>query len=120
MTSGGQAPMSVKPAASVTYVPLDHPRTPGRANVPGPLPQMVARATRAAAAQPDKPNRAIHEPPLGLRQSGTTNPGAGVRVSTARASGKVRIPPIRGRAGELKVIGALIAAVAQGRGGYWS
>jgi DNA-binding CsgD family transcriptional regulator len=29
----------------------------------------------------------------------------------------VRIPPIRGRAGELKVIGALIAAVAQGRGG---
>src|ERR1700741_3175968 len=26
-------------------------------------------------------------------------------------------PPIRGRAGELKVIGALIAAVAQGRGG---
>ena len=29
----------------------------------------------------------------------------------------MRIPPIRGRAGELKVIGALIAAVAQGRGG---
>jgi DNA-binding CsgD family transcriptional regulator len=28
----------------------------------------------------------------------------------------VSIPPIRGRAGELKVIGALIAAVAQGRG----
>ena len=26
-------------------------------------------------------------------------------------------PPIRGRAGELKEIGALIAAVAQGRGG---
>jgi predicted ATPase len=26
-------------------------------------------------------------------------------------------PPIRGRAGELKVIGALVAAVAQGRGG---
>ncbi|MGA8546549.1 MAG: AAA family ATPase [Mycobacterium sp.] len=40
-----------------------------------------------------------------------------VRVSTARASGKVQIPPIRGRAGELNVIGALIAAVAQGRGG---
>jgi DNA-binding CsgD family transcriptional regulator/predicted negative regulator of RcsB-dependent stress response len=38
-------------------------------------------------------------------------------VSTAKASRKVRIPPIRGRAGELKVIGALIAAVAQGRGG---
>ena len=29
----------------------------------------------------------------------------------------MRIPPIRGRAGELKVVGALIAAVAQGRGG---
>ena len=29
----------------------------------------------------------------------------------------MRIPPIRGRAGELTVIGALIAAVAQGRGG---
>jgi DNA-binding CsgD family transcriptional regulator len=42
---------------------------------------------------------------------------AAVRVSTASASGKVRIPPIRGRAGELKVIGALIATVAQGRGG---
>jgi ATP/maltotriose-dependent transcriptional regulator MalT len=38
-------------------------------------------------------------------------------VSAARASGKVRIPPIRGRAGELKVIGALVSAVAQGRGG---
>jgi len=33
------------------------------------------------------------------------------------ASGKVHIPPIRGRARELNVIGALIAAVAQGRGG---
>jgi DNA-binding CsgD family transcriptional regulator len=42
---------------------------------------------------------------------------AAVRVSAARASGKVRIPPIRGRAGELKVIGALVSAVAQGRGG---
>ena len=29
----------------------------------------------------------------------------------------MRIPPIRGRAGELTVVGALIAAVAQGRGG---
>ena len=38
-------------------------------------------------------------------------------MSAAGASGKVRIPPIRGRAGELKVVGALIAAVAQGRGG---
>ena len=38
-------------------------------------------------------------------------------MSTARASGKVRIPPIRGRAGELEVIEALIAAVAHGRGG---
>ena len=47
----------------------------------------------------------------------TSRRAAAVRVSTARASGKVRIPPIRGRAGELKVIGALIAAVAQGRGG---
>jgi DNA-binding CsgD family transcriptional regulator len=33
------------------------------------------------------------------------------------ASRNVGIPPIRGRAGELKVIGDLIAAVAQGRGG---
>jgi DNA-binding CsgD family transcriptional regulator len=33
------------------------------------------------------------------------------------ASEKVRIPPIRGRAGELNVIDALIAALAQGRGG---
>ncbi|OBB80387.1 LuxR family transcriptional regulator [Mycobacterium colombiense] len=38
-------------------------------------------------------------------------------MSTARASGKLRIPPIRGRASELKEIGALIAAVAHGRGG---
>lgn len=38
-------------------------------------------------------------------------------MSTARASGKVDIPPIRGRARELKVIGALIAAVVHGRGG---
>src|ERR1700756_3865174 len=42
---------------------------------------------------------------------------AAVRVSTARASGNVRIPPIRGRAGELEVIDTLIAAVAHGRGG---
>src|SRR5262249_48625153 len=47
----------------------------------------------------------------------TSHRGAAVRVSTARASEKLRIPPIRGRAGELKAIGALIAAVAQGRGG---
>ena len=47
----------------------------------------------------------------------TSRRWAAVRVSTARASGKVRIRPIRGRAGELKVIGALISAVAQGRGG---
>ncbi|WP_051073767.1 helix-turn-helix transcriptional regulator [Mycobacterium sp. JS623] len=38
-------------------------------------------------------------------------------MSTARASGNLRIPPIRGRAGELEVIDALIAAVAHGRGG---
>ncbi|MDQ2638561.1 MAG: ATP-binding protein, partial [Actinomycetota bacterium] len=38
-------------------------------------------------------------------------------MTTARASGKVRIPPIRGRAAELKVIASLIAAIAQGRGG---
>jgi DNA-binding CsgD family transcriptional regulator len=43
--------------------------------------------------------------------------GRRVRVSAARASGRLRIPPIRGRAGELQVIGALIGAVAQGRGG---
>lgn len=42
---------------------------------------------------------------------------AAVRVSTVRASREASIPPIRGRAGELKVIGALIAGVAQGRGG---
>ena len=47
----------------------------------------------------------------------TSRRWAAVRVSTAGASGKVRIPPIRGRAGELTVVGALIAAVAQGRGG---
>ncbi len=40
-----------------------------------------------------------------------------IRVSTMRASGNVGIPPIRGRARELEVIGALITAVAQGRGG---
>jgi DNA-binding CsgD family transcriptional regulator len=38
-------------------------------------------------------------------------------MSTARASGNVRIPPIRGRAAELEAIEALIAAVAHGRGG---
>lgn len=38
-------------------------------------------------------------------------------MTTARASEKVRIPPIRGRADELKVICSLIAAVARGRGG---
>lgn len=38
-------------------------------------------------------------------------------MSTARDLGKVRVPPIRGRANELKVIGALIAALVQGRGG---
>lgn len=32
-------------------------------------------------------------------------------------SGRVRIPPIRGRADELKAVGELIAAVAQGHGG---
>lgn len=40
-----------------------------------------------------------------------------VRVSDARAPGKVGIPPIRGRARELKVIGELIAALTRGRGG---
>ncbi|OBK13612.1 ATP-binding protein [Mycobacterium asiaticum] len=38
-------------------------------------------------------------------------------MSTAGASGNVRIPPLRGRAGELKVLGELIAGVAQGCGG---
>ncbi|OBI80880.1 AAA family ATPase [Mycobacterium sp. 1245805.9] len=37
-------------------------------------------------------------------------------MSTARASGRVRTPPIRGRPGELEVVGALVSAVAQGRG----
>jgi DNA-binding CsgD family transcriptional regulator len=55
-------------------------------------------------------NGEVFHPPTSRRR-------AAVRVSTARASGKVRIPPIRGRAGELKVIGALLAEVAQGRGG---
>ena len=32
-------------------------------------------------------------------------------------SQRLAIPPIRGRAGELKVIGALVSAVAQGSGG---
>lgn len=40
-----------------------------------------------------------------------------VRVSAANASGQLRTPPIRGRAGELGAIDALIAALAQGRGG---
>src|SRR5262245_66622646 len=47
----------------------------------------------------------------------TSRRWAAVCVSTARTSGKVHIPPIRGRADELTVIGALIAGVAQGRGG---
>src|SRR6185312_11527259 len=55
-------------------------------------------------------NSEVFRPPTSRRW-------AVARVNTARASGNVRIPPIRGRAGELKVIGALIAALAQGRGG---
>lgn len=57
-----------------------------------------------------KHNLEVFDPPTSRRR-------ATVRVSTIGASGKVRIPPIRGRADELKVIGALIAAVTQGRGG---
>ncbi|OBA59562.1 LuxR family transcriptional regulator [Mycobacterium sp. 1100029.7] len=38
-------------------------------------------------------------------------------MSTADASGKLRIPPIRGRTRELKAIGKLVSAVAQGHGG---
>ncbi|MFA1703679.1 AAA family ATPase [Mycobacterium intracellulare] len=38
-------------------------------------------------------------------------------MNTASTSGKVRIPPIRGRAAELKVIDALIAELVKGRGG---
>ncbi|HET9117200.1 MAG TPA: AAA family ATPase, partial [Pseudonocardiaceae bacterium] len=38
-------------------------------------------------------------------------------MSAAKSPEQVRIPPIRGRADELNVIGGLIAAVAQGRGG---
>lgn len=109
--------MSVKPPASATHVPLDHSRTPGRGNVPGPSQQMVAQTRAATTAHRDKPNRAVHEPPFSFRQSGSTDSGAEVRMSTERASGKLRIPPIRGRAGELKVVGALVTAVAQGRGG---
>ncbi|WP_084226602.1 helix-turn-helix transcriptional regulator [Mycobacterium shimoidei] len=53
---------------------------------------MLGRVTHAAApAQRDKPHR--------------------------EASGRVRLPPIRGRTGELRAIEALITAVAQGRAG---
>ena len=111
-------------AAAATHVPLDHPRRPGRANVPGRSQQMVERDSQqtagsktprlATSASGDEDcgrhNGEVFRPPTSRR-------GAAVGVSIARASGKVRIPPIRGRAGELKVIGALIAAVAQGRGG---
>lgn len=38
-------------------------------------------------------------------------------MNTASTSGKVRIPPIRGRAAELKVIDTLIAELVKGRGG---
>src|SRR5215813_11810375 len=55
-------------------------------------------------------NLEVYRPPTSRRW-------AVVCVSTARASGKVHIPPIRGRAGELTVIGALITGVARGRGG---
>ena len=54
---------------------------------------------------------------LGVFRPPTSCRWAGVGVNATRTSGKVRIPPIRGRAGELKVIGTLIAEVAQGRGG---
>ncbi len=47
----------------------------------------------------------------------TSRRWAVTRVSTTRATGNLRIPPIRGRAGELRVIGTLIAALAHGRGG---
>jgi len=116
--------LSLKPTASATYVPLDHPRTPGRANVPGPPQQVVERDSHQMGQR--------NTPTLATSASGGENCGrhngedfrppasrrwAAVRVSTARASAKVPIPPIRGRAGELKVIGTLIAAVAQGHGG---
>ena len=111
-------------AASATYVPLDHPRTPGRASARGPSQQTVERdspqmglrntptlATSASGGENcERRNGEVFRPPTSRRR-------AAVRVSIARPSGKVRIPPIRGRAGELKVIGSLIAAVAQGRGG---
>ena len=54
---------------------------------------------------------------LGIFRPSTSRRWAAVGVSGAGASGRVRIPPIRGRVGEVKVVGALIAAVAQGRGG---
>src|ERR1700744_2776406 len=53
-------------------------------------------------------------------QSGKRETGHPVRPSTGRfdvgGQGLGR-PPIRGRAGELKVIGALVTSLAQGRGG---
>src|SRR6185312_13435446 len=115
--------MSVKPAASSSYIPLDHPRTPARANVPGPSRQKVAgdsqqmgrRTTPRLATSASSGENCGRHNGEALRPP-TSRRGAAVRVSTARASGKVRIPSIRGRAGELKVIGELIAAVAQGRG----
>jgi DNA-binding CsgD family transcriptional regulator len=53
---------------------------------------------------------------LGVLRPPTPGLWAEVHVSAGRESGKARIPPIRGRTAELKVMGEMIASVAQGRG----
>ena len=45
---------------------------------------MVIHANRAApTARPDKPNRAVHQPPFAFRQAGTVEPGGATRRSHA-------------------------------------
>ncbi|BBY72938.1 helix-turn-helix transcriptional regulator [Mycobacterium paraintracellulare] len=60
-------------------------------------------------------NSGLHN--LDVSRPPTTRRRVAVRVSAANASGQLRTPPIRGRASELRAIDALIAALAQGRGG---
>src|ERR1700743_3050339 len=56
-------------------------------------------------------------PPTGLFDTGRPRPGAPPPCLSAPGCARGLPPPIRGRADELKLIGALVAAVAQGRGG---
>lgn len=115
--------MTIKPTASAMYVPVNRARAPGPDNVRGSSQQMVERDpqqigrrkthTLAFSASGGencgRHNGEVFRPP-------TSQQRAGLRVNTTRPSGKVHIPPIRGRAPELKVIGELVDAVAQGRG----